>query len=445
MVRSESAVGPGGREVLSIMVSCRSLLFGLVAMPLLCSRAVLGAETPAEQTDNASVRIQKGTGLDIRSADGDFQLKIKVFGQLQYAVTGGAGATAKGDSRDVQRFEQSFAVRRARLYFSGYLFGEHNKYSIQLAFSPQDMGFKNGGPTKSPIFDWYFRFDYLRDLTLQVGQYRIPFNKSRVIPYAKLQFIDRTAANFEFNLDRDIGIDVRSADVLGLNLLRYYAGVFIGEGRDGYSPSDFGLVYVARLELHPLGLFSDYLEADLERSESPRLAFGAAYAFLHDAKYSRGITGGVPADGGTSDLHVVTADLAFKFRGFSLLSEFYYRQSNRDFGNVQMLDENGDPIFEDDGVTPVVDREQGRIGLGWFSQIGWMLPGIPLEIAGRYGQVHPHGSESPIRRLDEFGLAVNWYIFGPSMALKTDYHRRFFDGEIEQSTDEIRLSFQAGF
>ena len=144
-------------------------------------------------------------------------------------------------------------------------------------------------------------------------------------------------------------------------------------------------------------------------------------------------------------MHVATADIALKYRGLSLLSEFYYRQSTRDYGSVQLLDANGDPVFEDDGVTPVIDQESGRSGFGWFSQFGWLVPRIPLEVALRYGQVHPHGKDSPIRRLDEAGLAVNWYIFGPSMALKVDYHRRFFDGDIEEATDEIRLSFQAGF
>ena len=421
------------------------IAIGFAAVLFLFSKTLLSEEIPVEDKPNTTLEFAPGSGVDIRSANRDFRLNIKVFGQMLYTATLGDGPTSKGDMRGISDAEQSLALRRARLVLSGNLFGEHNKYYVQLAFSPQDMGFKNGTPTNAPFFDWYFKFDYLRDLNFQVGQYRIPFSKSRVIPYAKLQFVDRALPNFEFNLDRDIGLDIRSDDFLGLDLLRYYAGVFIGEGRDGYGASDFGMVYVARLEIHPLGLFQDYVEADLERRDKPALALGVAYAFLDDAKYNRGILGKVPSDGGTSDIHTVTADIAFKWAGVSLTGELYARKAYRDDGDVQAVDENGDPIFEDDGVTPFIDREMARNGLGWFAQMGWMVPGIPVEIAGRYGQVHPLFGDSHITRLDEIGAGINWYVFGPSMAVKMDYHHRFRGGTLDDATDEVRVSFQAGF
>lgn len=393
---------------------------------------------------SASVNMIRGKGFEIRSADGDFKLKMKLFGQLLYTVTGGGGPTEKGSMRSSDEWEQALAVRRARLVLSGNQWGEHNKYYIQLAFSPQDMQFEDGSATRSPIFDWYFTFDHLRDLTLQVGQYRVPFNRSRVIPYAELQFVDRTAANFEFNLDRDIGFDLRSKDLFGLNVLRYNAGVFGGEGRDGHEASDFGMLYVARLEAVPFGTF-DNAEADLKRQKTPGLLIGAAYAFLDDAKFSKGILGDTPADGGTSDIHTATADIGFKFAGLSVSGEFYYRKASRNYGNAQAIDEEGNPVFEADGTTPVITREAARNGLGWFAQVGFVMPRIPLEPVVRYGQVHPLGNDSGLARLDELGIGINWYIFGPSMAIKTDWHHRFSTGDIENATDEIRFSMQAGF
>lgn len=419
----------------------------LAAAVALLPREAVSAESkePEIEAPGASLNFVPGKGLDIQSADRDFRLNIKVFGQILYTVTGGDGPTEKGSLRPVDDWEQAFAVRRARLLLSGNFWGEHNKYYIQLAFSPQDLQFKDGAPTKTPIFDWYFTFDHLRDLTFQVGQYRVPFNKSRFTPYGNLQFVDRTAANFEFNLDRDIGFDFRSADLFGLNALRYNAGVFIAEGRDGYQASDFGMLYIARLEVLPLGIFKDNIEADLERRKTPGLSLGAAYAFLDDAKYSKGILGSTPSDGGTSDIHTATADIGFKWAGLAISSEFYYRKSHRDFGDIQAVDESGNPVFEADGVTPVIDEEAPRNGLGWYAQVGFVLPWIPLEPVARFGQVQPVGSDSELKRLDEIGGGINWYIFGSSMALKTDYHHRFSRGDFADATDEIRLSFQAGF
>ena len=61
---------------------------------------------------------------------------------------------------------------------------------------------------ESPLLSYYLEFDYLRDLTVRVGQYKIPFSRQRVISSGNQQMVDRSIANGEFNLDRDIGIDI---------------------------------------------------------------------------------------------------------------------------------------------------------------------------------------------------------------------------------------------
>jgi phosphate-selective porin OprO/OprP len=394
------------------------------------------AETPPPK-----IRFAQGNGLSITSGNGRFRLTTNVFAQLLYRAIHQRDDT---DRWNEENTEQAFQVRRARLIFGGHLYNRHNKFYLQLAFSPIDMQLTDGTVTKTPIFDWFFRFDYLRDLTFQIGQYRVPYSKQRRIPYAKLQFVDRTRANFEFNLDRDIGFSFRSGDFLGLKLLRYHAGVFIGEGRDGYGAADFGMLFCGRIEIHPLGLFGDYIEADLKRRKRPGLAIGAAYAYLGNAKRNRGILGRVPSDGGTTDTHNATADLMFKIAGVSIFSEFYYRKGQRTFGDATIEDETGQVVLE--------PREDPRDGLGWFAQLGWVVPVIPLEVVGRYSQVHPLGDSSLNpdedqvgERGDEVGAGINWYIFGPSMVLSADYHHWFDRGTIDTGSDSIRLSFQAGF
>lgn len=395
------------------------------------------ASTPDGNT--ATSAFQPGKGLEIHSADKAFKLNIKLFAHVLYTATGGTGPLSTTKTRDIDNYQQSFEVRRARLVFSGNFFGEHNQYYVQLAFSPKDMQFKNGAPSKSPIFDWYFKFDYLRDLTLQVGQYRIPYSKQRQLPYANLQFIDRSLGNFEFNLDRDIGCDLRSDDFLGLGLLRYRVGVFIGEGRDGVAATDFGMLYVARVELLPLGIYKDNSEADLERRVKPGLAIGAAYAFAHDAKRDRGILGNAPDDEGATDIHNATVDIALKVAGISVFSEFYMRQGWRHYGDGTVIDD----VTGDEIPAP---HTPPRNALGWFGQLGYVLPWAPLEPVFRYSQVHPYRTDTSIGdRVDEVGGGLNWYIEGSAMALKADYHHRFSGGDLGDGTHELRLSFQAGF
>ncbi|MCP4603913.1 MAG: hypothetical protein GY847_25895 [Proteobacteria bacterium] len=408
--------------------------------------ATAEAPSPAQPTDveptasetgdpnTVSTRFIPGKGLDITSRNNDFRIVTKLFGQVLYTMS----HEEKDEEDDTT---QSLQIRRARLIFSGHWFGEHNKYNIQLAFSPRDLQFKDGSPTKSPVFDWYLTFDYLRDLSFRLGQYRVPYSRQRRISIAKLQLIDRALANHEFNLDRDIGMDFHSKDFLGLNLLRYNAGVFIGKGRDAYEQADPALLYSARIELLPLGMFDDYVETDLKRRKRPAMSIGAAYAFIDQAEGNKGILGSRPEDGGTTDTHNLTADIMFKVFGISLLSEFFYRKGKRNYGDATIIDDSGTEI--------PAPREDPRDGLGWFAQVGWLVPVIPVELSARYSQVHPVGDQTSLGRGDEVGGGINWQIFGNSIKLSADYFHIFKDedknGLIDNVVDQVRIQLQAGF
>jgi phosphate-selective porin OprO/OprP len=179
-------------------------------------------------------------------------------------VDDGPASAAKNDL--------GLVFRRARVWFAGNLFAPNIKYRVALTFSPIELGYKNGTITRSPILDWFFTFDRFRDATFQVGQYKVPYNHQRMMRITGMQFVDRSTANNEFTLDRDIGLDIRSKDVGGLGHLRYYAGVYLGDGIALYGPGDFGLAYLARVEVLPLGNYDDLEEADHERTTKPKAA-----------------------------------------------------------------------------------------------------------------------------------------------------------------------------
>ncbi|MCA9693945.1 MAG: hypothetical protein KC636_30435, partial [Myxococcales bacterium] len=263
-------------------------------------------------------RFKLGTGLVIESADGRYSLATRLRAQLLYTM----------EREHEEAPAHGLQLRRARLQFKGNVFHKDFKFKTELALSPRDTGF-DGAPHQTPILDWYFDLTFLRDLSVRVGQYKVPYSRQRVISSGDLQLVDRTLANGEFNLDRDIGLDLRSMDFLGMGRMRYYAGVYLGEGRDQFNLSTFELFYLARVEVLPLGLFEDYEEADFERSLKPRLSLGAAYAFVDGAARNRGILGATPSDGGTTDYHNVTVDAVFMVAGFSLFTEFYYRKGQR--------------------------------------------------------------------------------------------------------------------
>ena len=259
-----------------------------------------------------------GGGLTLKSQDDRFAISVSSWAQLLF--------TAKHDPLPPTGTEPTTAslkLRRARLVMQGHVFSPNVKYYAHLMFSPKDLAFKDGVPHRGPMFQWYMSFTRLRHANVQAGFFFVPYARQRMQPLPRLQFADNSTASYEFTLDQDIGIQVSSPDIAGLGLMRYYAGVFMGEGYDWYRPSDFGLTYMGRFEVLPLGMFEDFSEADFERGLRPRLSLGAAYAYSDRDHRTRAIAGTGFADGGTMRSHNLTADLMFKWAGLSVLGDVY--------------------------------------------------------------------------------------------------------------------------
>lgn len=380
------------------------------------------------EVDASNAYYKPGNGLTFESKDGRFALATRLRAQFRYTLN------RDGESGDTSHGVQ---IRRARLQFKGHFWNEHNKFKTEFAFSPRDMGLRDGSTARTPILDWYLDFTYLRDLSFRIGQYKLPYSRQRVVSSGDLQLVDRSIANSEFTVDRDIGFDFHSKDLFGLGHLKYHAGVFMGEGRDQYQTDTFEMLYLARIEILPFGMFNDYKEADFERSLVPRTSLGIGYVYLDGAKRNRGVIGSVPSDGGTTDYHNVTADLMFKFAGFSVFGDVFYRQGQRKFGDATMEDEMG--------VETPAEREAARTGVGWNAQAGYLLPRTSFELAGRYAQTRAVKEDSGVANRDEAGGGPSYYFGGHPLKLQLDYFARWLDGDYVRAGHEVRLQLQAAF
>ncbi|HVI01669.1 MAG TPA: porin [Enhygromyxa sp.] len=384
------------------------------------------------------------SGLKIESNDEMFAMTFRLRVQMRYELQ---------HDHDGNDTSNVFSIRRARLQFKGHLFGKHNKYYLQIAISPSDMGWTADGPSFTPIRNWELSFDYLRDLTVTVGQMKVNFNRQRVISSGDLQLPDRTTVNNEFTLDRDVGIKLHSEDLGGIGYLRYSLGVFNGEGRDGYRVDDMGMLYVGRVEVIPTGDANDdwmYDEVDWARSLRPSFVIAGSYAFHDRAKRDRGSLGNRPLDEGTTNFHHAQADMLLKYAGLSLTGEFHWRKGIRDYGDATTLD--------DMGMEVPAPRVPARNGLGYFVQAGFLIPRVPLEIIGRWGQIISvgDGSETSLADSEEVGGGVSWYIARHSLKLSADYFRLRSDAyDVEtlsfvpepwsRSVDQFRVQMQLAF
>ncbi|MCA9614758.1 MAG: hypothetical protein H6720_27280 [Sandaracinus sp.] len=371
--------------------------------------------------DLERLRFVPGKGLEINSADGAFRLRTRVRVQFRY--------TAEGEDGD---WQHQFHLRRARLVFDGHAFTDDITFKLELAVSPADSGmrdnFSDTSPRFTPLLDFYVELRQLRDLTVRVGQYKVPGNRQRVISSGDLQLVDRSLLNNEFNIDRDVGVDLRSRDFLGLGFLRYYAGVFMARGRDSHGFDDFGMMYLARVEVLPLGMFDDYQEADFDRA-GPRLSLGLGGAYIDRARRDRGILGRAPADGGTTDTAHLFADAVFMAYGLSVTTELAYRHGTRNPGDA--VDEMGMNV-------PVAAP---RNGYGMHLQAGYLIPRLPVEVAARYGFVRGTGSNTALGDDNELVLGVSYYFAHHPLKLQADYGHEWSD-EFSNGSHALRMQLQ---
>jgi hypothetical protein len=187
-------------------------------------------------------------------------------------------------------------------------------------------------------------------------------------------------------------------------------------------------------------MFEDYEEADIERSPEPKLSLGLAYAHIEHAPTTRGILGSAPADGGTSDVDALTWDALFKYAGFSLYSEWAWRNADRNPGDATELDDTGAEV-----AIPV---EGDHDGLGGMLQAGYLFAGAPFEIAARYGATK-RIKTSNMAEETELGGAVSYYPGGHSFKVQGDYFHLTAQGPeqgaAKESEDQVRVQFQAAF
>jgi phosphate-selective porin OprO and OprP len=393
------------------------------------------AEAPMDQ---GRAKWKPGAGVEIATQDRRFSLQFGLMAQLQLPIRHfpeQPAADADGEPTPATT-DVTLQFRRARMSLGGNLFTQHIKYKIQFTMAPIEMGFKDGVPHRVPILDWFFTFDRLRDATFVAGQYKVPYNHQRMLRVVGMQFVDRSGANNEFTMDRDIGLEVRSKDVGGLGHLRYYAGVYLGDGIARYGPSDTGFMYLGRVEVLPFGQYDDLEEADHERGARPKMLIGGAYAFIdRDPHDNHGFFGNIPADGGTTSSHNAVGDLNFRWAGFSFEGAFFWRHGWRQPGAA--LSDMGEPI-------PVV---AARNGLGYFTQAGYLIPRAPVELGARWGQIKALGAPetTSLRDQNELGGVVNYYFARHALKLQLDYLKLWNDLGIRHGTDQVRLQLQVTF
>ena len=155
--------------------------------------------------------------------------------------------------------ESNFLVRRARLKFDGFAFSPKLEYKLELGLSNRDISGASQFTGNAPLYilDALIKWNFYENFELWFGQTKLPGNRERVISSGNLQQVDRSLLNSRFNIDRDLGIQLRHHFNLTDNVVvKEMFSIAQGEGRNITTGNLGGHQYTGRLEILPFGNFS---------------------------------------------------------------------------------------------------------------------------------------------------------------------------------------------
>jgi len=349
-----------------------------------------------------------GNGLlNIVGKDSSWAMKVG----FRFQLLGVANFNENGDN------DTNFLVRRSRIKLNGFVLSPKLKYKFELGLSNRDISGVSVYNRNTPryIMDAQIRWNFYKNFELWVGQGKLPGNRERVISSGDLQLVNRSLLNANFNIDRDIGFQLRHYfNLTDSFIVKEIFSLSQGEGRNQTIGNLGGLQYTGRLELLPFGNFAskgDYRGSDLKREQTPKLSIGATYDHNNNAVRARSNGGAymlIDDDEGLyqTDINTVFVDGIFKFKGNSFMFEYASRTAD-------------DPIVKNSDGTQTGDYV--RIGNSINLQAGHLFPSN-WEIAGRYTNTY---MEYPIldgvhNTTDMYTLGVSRFIVGHKLKVQSD-------------------------
>jgi phosphate-selective porin len=397
----------------------------------------------AKITDRIATKIEEefpvkasytDKGFRLESRDGNWQTNLQWRAQMRYTNP------TSGDPRQIDNFtadpQSTFENRRLRMKIGGFGYRPWLGYYFELDLQPSRDPDDSSTSASARVIDWRITAAKYDWANLRVGQWKIEHNRERVDSSGRQQFVERSIVNRIFTIDRQVGAQLSGH--LFQNTwsdMRYWAGVYTGEGRGVRNPDD-KMMYAARLQWNFLGRDLKWKQTDVEYTEKPTGSLGFGWA-THEGRCTRwsssgcgnldGFTEPKPAADGQFEVENLVQEFAFKWRGWSVQEEFHWKTV-------------------EDNVTGTKNDFTGAYAqTGYFFHNLFPVVPKPLELAFRYAFVkEPNETD---RALDntrqEFTIGANWFVAGHNNKFTFDYsyltlEDEFFNREVNDNRGRVQ-------
>jgi phosphate-selective porin len=425
---AEVATGKDVKETADAIVLDRNLRR---AIDVAVANAV-SSESPIEASYGSK-------GFRFQTRDGNFQTNLQWRAQLRY------NNPFSSDPRQISSFEDSsdssFEARRLRMKIGGHGFQPWLKYYFEVDLQPSRDVDDSSSKASARVIDYRIDLAKWDWGGIRVGQWKIDLNRERVDSSGRQQFVERSIVNRAFTVDRQVGVQLRGhlfkntpAD------MRYYAGVFNGEGR-GVKNNSSDHLYMGRLQWNFLGRDLSWRQTDVEFTEKPTGSFAIA-GFTNTSACTRWSSSGcgnldgfeTPADATEDQYKVEQAvqEFAFKYRGFSIQQEWHRK------------------FITDRSLNTESDMTGFYIQSGYFFHNMFDSFPAPLELAARYAFVsEPNKSDRSVyNEREEYTLGANWFFAGHNNKVTVDFSHLTLDDELlgaNQSDNRFRIQWDVSY
>jgi len=348
--------------------------------------------------------------FDLEGAETPFLMRVN--GLFQFRQT---RLESTGPNRDLNQFQ----LMRGRLAFSGNAFTPDVGYFVQL-----DGRSSTGDEFR--LLDYFVDYDVgcnlwglgRRTLGFKAGRYKVPFTLSRYLSAREFEFCDRSVASMYFDVNRSLawGLygEALPADIPVEWEMALFNGLVSGGAETGSSGTlDNNFAYSARLFAYPMGDWGAGTLADLDWHESPAVRIGTAFAGstinregVTEFNSIRVVDSGsrlstlLPLSVNQYDVQLYCLDASCKYRGWSVTSEYYFRNIGS---------------FEGASIPDLFDH-------GFWLQVGkFVVPG-KVELISRWSRVVGVSGTLGLEEqsADELAAGFVWYFRGQNAKLTFD-------------------------
>lgn len=359
-------------------------------------------------------------GFQFTTRDSNYVLQIQWRGQFRVAYP------TDEDPIEYQDFANDrlyLSVNRARMKVGGHALRPYFKYYLEYELFA------------SALLDFRLMYEQLEYFKVKVGQWKVQYNRERIISSGKQQTVERSILTRAFTVDRQQGIDIFGRiNSGGLFDISYWAGIYMGTGRGSTTNDDKHPMYMTRWQWNIAGDPLNFSGSDIEYHDK-FTAIVAGAIVNNRSQYTRfstsgggqleGFEEGVPGQYKVTQFLIETAG---KFRGFSWQQEYHWKQI-------------------DDRVNSRITTLSGNlIQAGYLLHNAFEFVPRGFELYARNAFYLPDVSDTENVRV-EWTVGINYFLNKHLNKLSLEFSNLTIqdDSDVRQDGGRVRLQWDVSF